>query len=226
MLDPWARDLAHLGFFVLTVDQHFHGERKVAGVMDRENILALGEEYSVFVHQSAIAHTARDFPIIVEYLKERQEIDLRRLGVAGISMGGSLAMVLAWQQKCISAVVSLIGACNFWWDVTKLPPGNEQERKKNEYGSRVKRLVDSIDPWPRLSLIPPKALAVINGRDDHSIDIESIRQTSMEMKKHYEQYPDRFLFVEEPVAHHATESMKRQANEWLSLRLGSTEKGK
>ena len=87
-------------------------------------------------------------------------------------------MVLAWQEKRVSTVVSLIGACDFWSDVTKIPPGPEQESKKKEYGQRVKRIVSSVDPWPRLDRMPPTALFVASGRNDPFIDIESMHSTT------------------------------------------------
>lgn len=215
-LEPWAEDLAGMGFYVLAADQHLHGERAVSGVMDRKDLSSLGNEYSIYVHQSAIAHTAMDFPVMVDYLESCSVIDIRRLGVAGISMGGSLSLVLAWKEKRLAAVASLIGACDFWWDVTKTAPGEKQEAMKEKYGLRLRRLVDSIDPWPRMSLMPPKALAVINGRDDKFIDIVSIRRFAAEMRRLYAESPDRFCFAEEPVAHHATDTMKALANEWFA----------
>jgi dienelactone hydrolase len=228
-MEPWARELAAKEFFVLTIDLHFHGERTVGGIFARPDLPSLGQEYSVFVHQVSIAHSARDFPFILESLRGRREIDPGRVGVGGISMGGSLALVLAWQEKRISAVVSLVGACDFWWDVTKIKPGQEQDKKKRSYGPRVQRLVSSIDPWSRLNRIPPKALFVANGRKDHFIDIESMRRFAAEMKKHYARFPERFCFREEDVGHEATDTMRRDAGEWFVRYLkkqGAEKKGK
>lgn len=218
-MEPWARELAPKGFFVLAIDLHFHGERTVGGIFARPDLPSLGEEYSAFVHQVSIAHSARDFPFILESLRGRKEIDLGRVGVGGISMGGSLALVLAWQEKRISAVVSLVGACDFWWDVTKITPGPEQEEKKRSYGPRVQRLVSSIDPWSRLNSMPPKALFVANGRKDQFIDIESMRRFATKMKKHYAPFPERFCFREEDVGHQATDIMRREAGEWFARYL-------
>ncbi len=218
-MEPWAHDLAPRQLFVLIVDLHFHGERTVAGVFAKPNLPSLGDEYAVFIHQASIAHSARDFPFILEGLQKRKEIDLSRLGVAGISMGGSLAMVLASREKRVSAAVSLVGACDFWWDVTKIPPGPQQENKKKEYGQRVQRLVSSIDPWPRLDAMPPTALFVANGRNDPFIDIESMRRFSTKMRGLYASLPDRFAFYEEDVGHEATETMQHQAEEWLVRHL-------
>ncbi|NQT82972.1 alpha/beta hydrolase [bacterium] len=221
-MEPWARELAPKEFFVLAIDLHLHGERGVRGIFARPDLPSLGEEYSVFVHQVSIAHSAHDFPFILKSLDGRKEIDLSRIGVGGISMGGSLAIVLAWQEKRISAVASLVGACDFWWDVTKFSPGPQQEKKKRSYSPRVKRLVSSIDPWPRLNHMPPKALFVASGRKDHFIDIESMRRFATNMQKHYASFPERFRFREEDVGHEATGSMRHEAEEWFVLFLGKT----
>jgi pimeloyl-ACP methyl ester carboxylesterase len=54
------RDLAGKGFFVVAIDAHLHGERKVSGIFPSgKNLGNLGEDYSIWVHQSAVAHTAR-----------------------------------------------------------------------------------------------------------------------------------------------------------------------
>jgi len=214
-LEPWARELAPKGFFVLAIDLHLHGERMVEGIF-RPDLFSLVKEYSVFVHQVSIAHSAFDFPFVVNSLRDRKEIDLERIGVAGISMGGSLAMVLAWKENSISAVASLIGACDFWWDVTKLPPGLQQEEKRRSYGQRLNRLVSSIDPWPRLNLMAPKALFVANGRTDPYIDIASMWRFSEEIQRYYMSFPDRLCFREENVGHQATDSMRHGVEEWFT----------
>ena len=55
-------------------------------------------------------------------------------------------MVLAWREPRVRVVASIVGAVDFWWDVTKLPPGPEQEARKASYGPRLRELVASIDP--------------------------------------------------------------------------------
>jgi acetyl esterase/lipase len=143
-------------------------------------------------------------------------VDLQRIGVAGISMGGSLALVLAWQQKRITAVAALVGAGDFWWDVTKTPPGPEQEAKKRGYSQRVRRLVDSIDPWPRVARMQPKAVFVASGRTDHFIDVASMRGFADRMRALYASCRGRFRFLEEEGGHGATPSMRQEATAWFT----------
>ena len=61
-------------------------------------------------------------------------------------MGSSTCMVLAWKEPRISVIVGMIGAVDFWYDVTKTPPGKEQDAKRDALSPRVRQLVSSIDP--------------------------------------------------------------------------------
>jgi len=215
VMEPWAKELAPQGFFVVAPDLYLHGERSVKGIFDRPNLPDLGEEYSVFIHQTSISHSALDFPYLLDDLAARPEVDAKRVGVGGFSMGAGLSLVLAWREPRVSVVASIVGAADFWWDVTKIPPGADQDAKRLSYGPAVQRLVTSLDVSTRLDRIPPKALYVASGRKDHFIDIESMRRVSERLRKLYEATPERFRFHEEDVGHEFTESMRRGATEWF-----------
>ena len=215
-LEPWCRDLAAQGIFAITIDAHLHGERSIAGIFHGDNIASLGGEYSVWVHQSSIARTAKDVPIILDALARRPDVDASRVAATGFSMGASTAMVLAWSEPRVRVVASIVGAVDFWWDVTKLPPGPEQEKRKAAYGPRLRELVGSIDPQPRLAQIPPKAVCLINAGHDEYIDIHSVRRFVADLEPAYG--PDRgnLRFVTIPEAGHGvTEAMWKEAQEWI-----------
>ena len=65
-----------------------------------------------------------------------------------------------------------VGAVKFWWDVTDLPPGPQQEARKASDGPRLRELVCSIDPKTRAAQIPPKALCLIHGGHDEHVALE------------------------------------------------------
>src|SRR5262249_56204885 len=93
------QELADKDLFVVAIDAHLHGERKVPGVFPQgKGLGALGDDYSIWVHQSAISHTARDVSKILDALSARPEADVSRVAVAGGSMGGSTCMVLACKE--------------------------------------------------------------------------------------------------------------------------------
>jgi dienelactone hydrolase len=215
------RDLAGKGFFVLALDAYLHGERKVPGIFPPGKSLGdLGEDYSIWVHQSSVAHTARDVSRIIDALSARADVDRSRIGVVGISMGGSTCIVLAWREPRISVVVSLIGAVDFWYDVTKTPPGPEQDAKRKTLSPRVRQLVASLNPRDRKAAIATKALFLANGARDKGIDIQSIRTFVKELRPSYADCPDRLALLEEPEAGHAvTDRMWREGSQWLLRHL-------
>jgi hypothetical protein len=129
-------------------------------------------------------------------------------------------MVLAWREPRISVVVGLIGAVDFWYDVTKTPPGPEQDAKRKALSPRVRQLVGSLNPRDRKSAIAPKALFLANGGRDKGIDIQSIRTFVKELRPTYEGCPDRLTFLEEPeVGHAVTNRMWAEGTRWLLRHL-------
>jgi dienelactone hydrolase len=214
------RGWAAKGLFVVTIDAHLHGERKVPGIFPQgKNLDGLGTDYNIWVHQSAVSHTARDVSRIIDALSARSDVDLSCIGVAGVSMGSSTCMVLAWKEPRISVVVGMIGAVDFWSDVTKTPPGKEQDAKKEALSLRVRQLVNSIDPLNRKAAIAPKALFLANGARD-AIDIESIKKFVKDLRPSYEAFPDRLALLEEPkTGHSVTERMWREGTQWLVRHL-------
>jgi fermentation-respiration switch protein FrsA (DUF1100 family) len=223
-LESWCRDLAARGIFAVTIDAHLHGERSVAGIFHGDNIASLGGEYSIWVHQSSIAHTAKDIPVILDALARRPDVDVSRVAATGMSMGASTAMVLAWREPRVRVVASLVGAVDFWWDVTKIPPGPAQEARKASYGPRLRELVNSIDPRPRLSRIPPKTLFIASGGHDEYIDLDSVRRFVADLEPLYGKDRSRLRFLPVPEAGHGvTGSMWKEAQDWIVQGL---EKGK
>lgn len=215
-LETWCRDLATRGVFAITIDAHLHGERSVAGIFHGDNIASLGGEYSIWVHQTSIAHTAKDVTVILDALARRPDVDASRVAATGVSMGSSTAMVLAWREPRVRVVASIVGAVDFWWDVTKIAPGPEQEARKASYGPRLRELVTSIDPKTRFGQIPPKAVCLINGGRDEYIDIESVRRFVAELDPLYEKDRGRLRFQPFPEAGHGvTEAMWKEAQEWI-----------
>ena len=180
----------------------------------------LGEDYPIWVHQSSVSHTARDVSKIIDALSARGDVDPSRIGVLGISMGSSTCMVLAWREPRISVVVGLIGAVDFWYDVTKTAPGPEQDAKRKTLSPRVRQLVGSLNPQERKAAIAPKALLLANGARDRGIDIQSIKAFVKELQPRYKDIPDRLKFLEEPEAGHSvTDRMWKEGTEWLLRHL-------
>jgi dienelactone hydrolase len=211
------KSLASKGLFVVTIDAYLHGERKVPGVHPiGKNLGRLGNDHSIWVHQSAISHTSRDISKIIDALSARSEVDISRVGVAGVSMGGCTSLVAAGRDRRISVVAEIIGAVDFWYDVTKTPPGPEQDAKRKALSVRVQQLVDSHNPQDRKTVFAPRALFLANGARDDGIDIDTIRKFVKDLGPSYEAHPDRLKLIEEPdVGHSVTDRMWVEGSRWL-----------
>ena len=135
-------------------------------------------------------------------------------------MGGSTCMVLAWKEPRISVVVGLIGAVDFWYDVTKTPPGKTQDAKRSALSLRVRQLVNSLDPQGRKAAIAPKAVLLANGARDDGIAIASIKKFVEDLRPSYKAHPDRLHLLEEPkTGHEVTERMWEEGTQWLLRHL-------
>jgi fermentation-respiration switch protein FrsA (DUF1100 family) len=221
-MEDWCRGLAARGVFAVALDAHLHGERSIAGIFHGDRIAFLGEEYAVWVHQTSIARTVKDVPAVLEALARRADVDATRVGATGVSMGGAASMVLAWREPRVRVVASVIGSVDFWWDVTKLPPGPEQEARRASYGPRLHELVDSLDPMSRLDRIPPKAVLLVNAGRDEFIDLESVRRFVAALGPLYGENRGRLRFVPFPeAAHTVTEAMWEEAADWIIRGLAS-----
>jgi hypothetical protein len=215
-LEAWCRDLAARGVFAVALDAHLHGERSVAGVFHGDRIASLGGEYAIWVHQTSIARTAMDVPVLLDALAPRPDVDGSRVAATGVSMGASTAMVLAWREPRVRVVASIVGAVDSWWDVTKLRPGPERDARIASYGPRLRELVASIDPRPRLGRIPPKAVFLANGGRDEYIDIESVRRFVADLEPLYGEDRGHLRFLPFPEAGHGvSDAMWKEAQDWI-----------
>jgi hypothetical protein len=218
-LAGWHEDLAKRGFAVMSIDAHLSGDRKIATSIGGIK----GEQNWVWPHQTVVNHTSNDVSKILDILPKRKEFDCTRVAVTGFSMGGATTMVLAWREPRISVVMPLCGCTDFWWDVTKIEPGPEQEAKIAEFTPRLKQLTGSLDsntPERMKKIAPNKALLLLNGTKDGGIDIRSIRKFHEDIRPLYKEHPERIGFYEDPDAgHDFTKEIRQRATEWLVKHL-------
>ena len=87
---PTAKTLHEAGFHVLMYDVRRHGESASGG-----GLLSFGPV------------EARDFTGAVLFLRSRPEVDSRRIGALGISMGGTIALYGAARCQPIKAIIAV-----------------------------------------------------------------------------------------------------------------------
>jgi dienelactone hydrolase len=116
--DPSSQDVAGLlarrGFVVLGIDNYFGGERKGQGPAGALEVMAKNadQEWSLFKLNLWLGRTLwgmmlRDEQIALDYLASRPEVDARRIGAQGMSMGSTRSWWLGAIDDRIRAVVGV-----------------------------------------------------------------------------------------------------------------------
>ncbi len=207
--------LAEAGFLVFAIDDYLHGERREPSVFPDKSA-DLKASQAIWVHQTCVSHTGRDMSSIMDHLGDWPGADPSRVGVAGMSMGAVTALVAAARDRRIAAAVSLCGATDSWWDVTKTPPGPEQDAMRQSYSPRLRQLVNSLDPMQHLATYPPKAVLLLSGKRDHFIDYRSVETFVERLRAVYGADRDKVGFFLEPeIGHSVTDLMWSRMIEWF-----------
>ncbi|NMA43258.1 MAG: hypothetical protein GX946_07735 [Oligosphaeraceae bacterium] len=119
----YGLDFVHAGFAVFAPDIYADGERIEKGHRAYEPITF----YQRYPYWSVVGKAVYDNQIAIDYLLNRPDIDSRRIGVVGHSLGGHSAIFLAGLDTRIAACCSN-GGCTVFrkyyehWARTPLPP--------------------------------------------------------------------------------------------------------
>lgn len=96
------------GYVVIAIDARYHGSRKVADKSLRSimtNLTFLGNKTD---YVNMINHTILDHRILLDWIEQQANLDIRNTKVAGYSMGGQLSLLLAGVDLRVSSVLSIV----------------------------------------------------------------------------------------------------------------------
>ncbi|MBI4811312.1 MAG: alpha/beta fold hydrolase [Ignavibacteriales bacterium] len=106
--------LLEYGIAVLAIDAQFHGERSVNN--DYLPIQQMYYDYKWFYrYRDGIIQTIGDCFRAIDYLSERKEIDVQRIGVLGHSIGGAMAIIYAALDQRVKSIVASVAAFSEPW---------------------------------------------------------------------------------------------------------------
>ncbi len=109
--EPLGETLVRSGYVVMAPDAYWHGDRAGTGPAGPAEI-SRGEQESLFKLNLWLGRTlwgmfVRDDQIALDYLYSRPEVDQKRIGATGMSMGSTRAWWLAALDGRIAAVVGV-----------------------------------------------------------------------------------------------------------------------
>ena len=192
------RTLADRGFAVAAIDARHHGERIRTGSGFDQYFGAMLSTYRTGKGRPYLYDTVWDVMRLIDYLQTRTDVDAARVGVMGISKGGTEAYLAAAMDTRIAAVVPIIGVQSYRWALehdawqsrfgtfgTAGEGAARDEGVKKIDASFVRKFYDRVVPGiygdldapSVLQLIAPRPLLVVNGDSDPRTPLPGVQES-------------------------------------------------
>ena len=192
------RTFADRGFATAAIDARHHGARiePKYGDGNAQYFAAMLHTYRTGAGRPYLYDTVWDVMRLVDYLETRGDVDAKRIGLMGISKGGTEAYLAAAVDPRIAAVVPIIGVQGFRWALDN----NQWQERVATFGSAVdaaarhdgatvdaafvRRFYDRVAPGiygdydagSMLALTAPRPVLVINGDSDARTPLGGVQE--------------------------------------------------
>lgn len=212
---PMARRLADAGFAVALPDAPGHGARPVgAGLIERLR-QSLPREFCTDIEQAA-----EEAATLLEWLAARPEVDGKRLGVAGVSMGGYTAAVVAARLRArLLAAVCIAGCADLAYCMAttdSIAPGRWGPLDRT-IDAETRARIARIDPLGYPERFPPLPLLLLHGEQDTWNPCVTSQRFEELLRPYYAAVPEHLRLAIVPGAPHwpPAPAMVQEAVEWL-----------
>ncbi len=206
-MPPIGPILARAGYCVLAIDSWCFGERR-----SDENATAKG---FLLQGRTLWGMMLSDEMAALDYLESRREVDSRRIGCFGFSMGSTKAW---WLAALDSRVKVVAGACG----LTSYRALQEAEAL-NRHGIYfyVPGILRVADVGSITSLIAPRPFLSLNGEEDPGSPLPGVLEVHREAGRIYRLLGARRNLVRRlyPAAHEFTDDMLRDTLAWFGRHL-------
>lgn len=215
--EPLGEAFVKAGYVVLSPDAYWHGDRTDDGPAGSAESGRASQE-SLFKHNLWFGRTlwgmfVRDDRIALDYLASRPEVDPRRIGATGMSMGSTRAWWLAAVDDRISAVVA-VACLTRYQNLIR----HGQLRQHGVYYF-VDGLLRHFDTEAVLALLAPRPFLALTGDLDAGSPVDGIRDLERILGRLYGtlRSGERFRNVVYPDLGHAyTPEMRREMLAWFA----------
>ena len=199
------RTFADRGFATVAIDARHHGARIIRGTDNDQYYAAMLETYRTGKGRPYLYDTVWDVLRLVDYLATRGDVDPSRIGLMGISKGGTEAYLAAAVDPRIAAVVPIIGVQGYRWAldnnqwqarVSTFAPavdGAARDAGVPVDATFVRRFYDRVVPGiygdydggAMLALIAPRPVLVINGDSDALTPLAAVQDAVSTARRTY-----------------------------------------
>ncbi|MDQ1280485.1 MAG: uncharacterized protein QG670_1748 [Thermoproteota archaeon] len=213
--------LADSGFLAISMDARDHGERMESRFWQRLRMNMPSFFFPILLG------TAKDVGKVIDYLEERVEADVERVGMMGVSMGGFITVLSVTLEERIKAAVSVLAGANYGILMRR----QLQEKGLNEtlglanesftdFDEHSKEFVEDYDPINHVNRFRPIPLLLLNRERDHLVPLECATSLYDALQPTYKKTLDKLrLKVYPGVAHEYSQEMEMEVIEWFKVNL-------
>lgn len=208
------------GYAVLGIDAYCFGERNGLGPGGPSERGSAGEmtasKFNLWVGRTLWGMILRDDLIALDYLASRPEIDPRKIGVTGISMGATRSWWLMALDDRIKAGVA-VACLTRYQDLIA-----HEGLKYHGIYYFVPGMLNHFDTEAVVASIAPRAILFQTGDQDQGSPIDGVRAIEERVKPVYDLYQakDNFQSIVYPgVGHVYLPSMWEKTTGWLDQHL-------
>ncbi len=202
----YARELAARGYVTLAPD--------AIAFEERQHPVLHGQDYERFEANKRLTEGSSlqakmlwDLVRAVDYLAGRREVDPRRIGCLGHSLGGQETLFLCATDRRIAVGVSSCGFSSY----RALFDG----AINHNFAAYVPGLLQYGDLDRVLSLVAPRPFLALAGRDDPIFPLAGVRTTVRAARRAYVGAKERLQLRVFPGSHAFTAPMREAAYAWL-----------
>jgi len=235
----WEASLVARGYMTCALDLRHHGGRVDGDMTYQQAIARSYTDHETFKERPFLLDNVWDLQHLLDVLSERPDVDERRIGITGLSLGGMVSWFLAVIDERVFAPVPLCGVQSFsyallnnkWHGrVMSIPdvfraaaPGGKLSELSSETVARVWErilpgLLSTYDATYSLGCIAPRPLCVVTGGRDAKNPVEGVREAIAAAQEVYaaQGVGDRIeLFAPGDADHELTPAMREVIDEWL-----------
>ena len=211
----YALELAGRGYVTLAAD--------VIGFEERQNPSLQGQDYERFEANKRLtegsclqAKMLWDLMRGLDYLAARKEVDPKRIGCLGHSLGGQETLFLCAVDRRVAVGVSSCGFSSY--------RAIFDAAINHNFAAYVPGLLQYGDLDRVLGLVAPRPYLVLVGKDDPIFPLAGVRATVRAARRAYGRARDRLRLGVFPGGHGFSPPMRKAAYEWLDhwLRPGGS----
>ncbi|WP_395138302.1 alpha/beta hydrolase family protein [Armatimonas sp.] len=160
-LQALAMLLSGKGYLTVAIDVAGHGDRP------KVNDKSIAEQ-DLAGMRTVAAQTVQDLRCTVDYLASRPDVDVKRIGFVGVSLGGVLgARFLTEEPRVAAAALWVAGGDWGTLITTSAHPFAKRFRDSGENDAmKIRAALADVDPVPTLSRAAPRPLLFLTGASD------------------------------------------------------------